>query len=89
MDNRKKEYEQYIENKRRNVVEIELNARYQKANFETMHYALESEKIKADYFALLELHKQEMVKSQESGGDEAPQEEDVAGDIQDIVIPAE
>lgn len=60
-----KSYNQMIEAMRAQVTEVELRARYAKANWETMHYTLEGEKLKPAYAEYVESERQKQIAAQE------------------------
>lgn len=52
------QFKEYLEKKRETVVDLELNARYQKATYDTMYYTLEADKIRESYMLHLEKEKE-------------------------------
>ena len=50
---KEQDYIEYIEKKTNSVLEVELNARFQKAQYDTMYYTIESDKLSEEYFALV------------------------------------
>lgn len=51
------QFKEYLEKKRETVMDLELNARYQKATYDTMYYTLEADKIREPYMLYLEKEK--------------------------------
>jgi hypothetical protein len=86
------EYEAHIKQKTETVKELELNARYNKANFDIMYYSLEAEKIKPEYQDLLKKMKEEQLKAVEEmeriQKEQAENGEAVTGEVPATTAPS-
>ena len=59
---KRNQQQELFESKRQTVLELELNARYWKAEYEIKHYTLLSEEIKPKYEAYVEAEREKMIK---------------------------
>ncbi len=70
---------------RMQVVDLELKARFWKANYELRHYTLESEKINGEYEEFLQRSRDAMMKAIEEARANGKQAEQVSQPMEEVV----